>query len=172
MMKKLLLAIWLVFMTVPAFAQTDQDRYYGFDRLRTIRSASGALSAGETTTAITGVHLFTQAAIYIDITTITTTDVDDEVDFYLQTTYDGGTTWIDLANVHVENADDGLTQKTFIFISQIGVGIAQTDGGTDGTLTDDTNVDYPMGSQLRIKTAVTGATDPTYAYSASGIFWP
>jgi hypothetical protein len=56
-----------------------------------------------------------------------------------------------------------------IAIGAIPAGVAQLDDPTDGAIADDTNADYPVGSQLRIKTTVTGATAPTYAYSATAI---
>ncbi len=153
-----------------AFAsQTDQDEYYGIDRQITLRAASGDLTAGETTTAITNLQVVNEAIVFINITTATLPDGDDEVDFYLQTTYDEGTSWVDLANVHLANADNGSPQKTMISIGAIPAGVAQLDDPTDGAIADDTNADYPVGSQLRIKTAVTGATAPTYAYSATAI---
>lgn len=49
------------------------------------------------------------AMIFLDITTLTLADADDEVDFYIQTTYDGETTWVDLQNIHFSNSDNGST---------------------------------------------------------------
>lgn len=148
--------------------QTDLTNYYGQARAVTLRSASGALTAGETTTAVQHLQVFREAVVLINITTATLADGDDEVDFYLQTTYDG-TNWTDLANVHLANADNGSPQKTVIEVGAIPAGVAQLDDPTDGAVADDQNVDYPLGSQLRIKTAVAGATAPTYAYSAVAI---
>lgn len=163
----------LALLVSPVWAQqTTVDEYYGLDRLRTVRAASGALAVAETTTAITGLQLFTQAVVYVNITTATLVDGDDEVDFYIQTTYDDGTTWIDLANVHLATADNGSPQKTLIFISDMAAGVAQLDDPTEGTISDDTNADYPVGSQMRIKTLITGATAPTYAYTVTAVFWP
>ena len=42
---------------------------------------------------------------------------------------------------------------------------------TDGAIGDDLkSYDRPLGSRIRISVVVTGATSPTYAYSASGVF--
>jgi len=42
---------------------------------------------------------------------------------------------------------------------------------TDATIGDNLkSYDRPLGSQIRIKTAVTGASAPTYAFSAKGVF--
>lgn len=150
-------------------AQTDQDEYYGVDRQITLRAASGNLTAGETTTAVTNLQVAHEAIVFINITVATLADGDDEVDFYLQTTYDEGTSWVDLANVHLANSDNGSPQKTMIEIGAIPAGVDQLDDPTDGSIADDTNANYPIGSQLRIKTTVTGATAPTYAYSATAI---
>ena len=85
-----------------------------------LQSASGALTAATTTTAVNTV--FGTAVIFLDVTTITTADADDEVDFYFQTTYDGGTTWTDVENIHFATADNGNTATRVIVI----------DGAKDG----------------------------------------
>jgi len=146
----------LLLAASPAFAQTF-----------TLQERTLVLSAA-TTTAVVPVR-GEAAVILLDIVTITTADGDDEVDFYVQTTYDG-TSWVDLANVHVATADDGTTQKTVVVIGSPAAGIAQLDDPTDGTLADDTNADIPMGIALRIKTAITGATAPSYAFIAKGLW--
>jgi hypothetical protein len=62
-----------------AIAQTDQDEYFGVDRQITLRSASGDLTAGETTTAVTNMQVVGEAIVFINITTATLADGDDEV---------------------------------------------------------------------------------------------
>ena len=259
-----------------------------------LRAASGDLTAGETVSAVDTKFLTT--TIVLDVTKITTPDADDEVDFYFQTTYDGGTTWTDLQNFHFDTDDDGNTAtKVAVITTDIdgpgdmrivdganpsaGAEISQavpsntiwrlwgayatmvTDAGvanrrvsvlindgtntvfsaeagavqiasttetytigphatvsaghwiptptgmlmlagwtvltstsaieagdnwgiprftveawgdpnnsTDGTLGDNLKVYRPMGSQIRIKVTITGATAPTYAYTARGVF--
>lgn len=98
-----------------------------------IRAASGALTAGETTTAIASIRGRTVASILLDVTTITTADADDEIDFYIQTTYDSGTNWTDVENVHFSNADNGNTATLMIAIdgSKEGRGTFQSIAGTD-----------------------------------------
>ena len=167
---KLTAFIAALFLSASAFAQTSVDKIYGIDRTATLRAASGSLSAAETTTAVIGLHVFSEAVVYLNITTATLADADDEVDFYLQTTYDGGTTWTDLSCIHLANGDNGSPQKSVILVGRAANGIAQAEDTTDGTLADDTNVDYPIGTQLRIKTKITGATAPTYAYTATAFF--
>ncbi len=85
-----------------------------------LQTASGALTATTTTAAPNAV--FSTAIIFLDVTTITTPDADDTVDFYIQTTYDDGTTWTDVENVHFATADDGNTATRIIVI----------DGAKDG----------------------------------------
>ena len=133
-------------------------------RTITLRSASGDLTAGETTTAIdvTG----TNAAVFLNVTKLTTTDADDEVDFYIQTTYDD-TNYVDLSCLHFGTTDTGTTpQYIFVFgppsVLATSVGVL----ATDGTLTDNTKQLMPLGIKMRIKTKVTGVTAPTYAYAA------
>ena len=92
--------------------------------LYTLRSASGALTAGETTAAVSllGRASYVSGAVYLDITTLTLPDADDEVDFYIQTTYDDGTSWTDIENIHFTTADNGSTAQRVVVI----------DGAEDG----------------------------------------
>lgn len=73
---------------------------------------------------------------------------------YVQTSFDDGVTWVDIACVLFELANEtrllnfsGLTPKT----TQV--------TPTDGSLTDDTAVDGLLGDQFRVKVVSTG----TYA---------
>lgn len=132
----------------------------------TLQDATGSLTAADTSEAVT-VGSYRTVVIYLDITTLTTADGDDEVDFYIQTTYDKST-WLDMENIHFANADDGTT-PTKILTYDSYQNAASARDVTDGTLADDTKLDIPLGQQIRIKTAVTGATAPTYAYQAHGI---
>lgn len=76
---------------------------------------TGALSAATTTTSEMAVGQ--SATIFLDFTTLTLADSDDEVDIYIQTTYDGATTWTDLQNIHFDNADNGTTATKTVFIT-------------------------------------------------------
>ena len=134
-----------------------------------VRAASGALTAGESTTPITGLGIYNSAVLRLNVTTITTPDGDDEVDFYIQTSYDAGATWVDVEAIHYATADNGNTAALVAVISlPQSSAVART--ATDGTLADDTKLDIPLGDRLRIKTKVTGATDPTYAYNCIAAF--
>jgi len=108
--------------------------------------------------------------VQINNTTLTLPDGDDEVDHYLQTTFDDATTWVDMANVHFATADDGTTPVKLIVINPPAGNVTDIDQ-TDGTLANDTKIDVPFGSQLRIKSVTTGATEPTYAYVAHIFAW-
>ncbi len=73
--------------------------------------------------------------------------------------------WEDVACVHYDNADDGNTAEAIIPIGPAPAGISQY-AHSDQALADDTNRDLPLGDRLRIVVVLTGATAPTYAYSA------
>lgn len=136
----------------------------------TFRAASGSLTAGESAAAVTGLEGVNFCSILLDVTTLTTADGDDEVDFYFQTSYDGGTTWSDMENIHYANADTGTTPTTvhrFGLLDVLAADVGAT--STDGTLGDDSKLKMSIGDRVRIKTTVTGATAPTYAYSAIGV---
>ena len=98
-----------------------------------LRAASGSLTAGETSTALTTIGGYEAVSIVLDVTTLTLADADDEVDFYIQTTYDNGTTWTDIQNVHFTTADNGTTPRSILHIDdrRDGPGTIQSITGTD-----------------------------------------
>ena len=134
-----------------------------------LRAASGTLSVNETSTPVTELDMYNQAVIRLDVTVITTPDGDDEIDFYLQTSYNGGTDWVDLENIHFDNGDNGTTARKLLVIDRPhSSAAARTE--TDGTLADDTKLDLPIGDRLRWKVELTGATAPSYAYNSEASF--
>ena len=144
---------------------TEDNNKYGV----VVRAASGDLTAGETITPITGLGIFSTAILRLDVTKITTPDGDDEVDFYIQTSYNEGDDWIDIECIHFATADNGNTAQKVCLISPPQSSAVARDE-TDGTLADDTKLDLPFGDRVRIVVKVTGATAPTYAYSCSAMF--
>jgi hypothetical protein len=167
-MRTFVAAMLALFLAVSVFAQTDmQGRLVGSaTHVYEMQSASGDLTAGTTTGSIwTAPHI--DIVIVLDVTKLTLADGDDEVDFYFQTTYDGSN-WTDLENIHFDNADNGSTTTRIVRLGPWAP-LSTADKGaanTDGALADDTKLAYPVGWLIRIKTTVTGATAPTYAFSA------
>lgn len=84
------------------------------------------------------------------------------VKVYIQTSFDQGNTWVDVAAVLFELANEvrllnlsGLTPKT----TQV--------TPTDGSLSDDTAVDGLLGDRLRVKVVSTGTYAGSTTLSAS-----
>jgi hypothetical protein len=88
------------------------------------------------------------AALNIDITTITMPSTSCELDFYLQTSYDGGTKWTDVENFHFGYNDDGATAR------RLGV----IDGAMEGpgTMKSITGTDPAAGNEI-VETVPAGA---------------
>lgn len=133
-----------------------------------LRAASGALTAGETTTPVFNMNEYRFVAVILDVTTITAS-AGEEIDFYLQTTYFNGTSvndWFDLENIHLDNGDNGSTVKKVLIVTpnRPTAGDVAEDV-TVGTLSDNSKIDLPLDAGLRIVTKVTNT--PTYAYSAT-----
>jgi hypothetical protein len=76
------------------------------------------------------------------------------VDAYLQTTADGGATWIDLANFHFTTS----SARKLLNLSSL-TPVTSIATPTDGSLASNTAVDGLIGSSLRIKYTTVG----TYA---------
>jgi hypothetical protein len=70
---------------------------------------------------------------------------------YIQTSLDGGTTWIDIACFQSTTADQ---RRLYNLIS--GVGVTSIATPTDGTLTANTSVNGFLGDRLRVKYTSTG----------------
>lgn len=132
----------------------------------TLESGSGALSAANTPvpTRASG----QTAIIFLDVTTITTPDADDEIDFYIQTCYDVGcTSWTDIENIHFTTADDGNTAKKIIIIdgAKDGPGTIQSITGTDPAAGSEISETVPANTIWLLKSVrfafVTDATADT-----------
>jgi hypothetical protein len=80
---------------------------------------------------------------------------------YIQTSLDGGTTWVDIANLAFALA----TIKKISKVLRVNT-LAAAYVPTDGTLTDDTVKDGLLGDQLQVKLIVVG----TYAASSLAIY--
>jgi len=80
--------------------------------------------------------------------------------FWLQTTFDGGDTWCDIANLARTTASLNTVVNTTL---TSGTALATPTTLTDATLADNTIVQGLLGSQLRLKYTTTG----TYAGSTT-----
>ena len=116
-----------------SYGQGSQSAGRFNDFFFTLRPASGDLTAGEIVGPLTNTSIFTRAELFLDITKLTLPDADDEVDFYVQTTYDDGTSWVDIQNIHFTTDDDGTTATRIIIIDSAkdGPGSIQSITGTD-----------------------------------------
>jgi len=129
-----------------------------------LRVSSGNLTIADTSNVVSTTH-YEKAIVVLHVEALVMADADDEVDFYIQCLIDS--IWTDIANVHFDFGDEPIaTAKRLIKIGPMATGVA-TFTPTDTTLADDTVVALPLGEAIRIKTKLTGATAPTYAYSAS-----
>jgi hypothetical protein len=108
------------------------------------------------------------AVVDLNVTQITTPDGDDEIDFYIQTTFDG-IDWVDRAQVHFATANNGQTARRLVLFGQP-ASDADIVTPTDGAIADNTDANVPLGLKVRIKVVLTGATAPSYNYNAYVFF--
>jgi len=85
--------------------------------------------------------------------------------FWLQTTFDGGSTWCDIANL----ARTTASLNTVVYVTLMsGTAVATPTTLTDATLADNTIVQGLIGSQLRMKYTTTGTyAGATTAYASA-----
>jgi len=139
--------------------------------LKTLRSASGSLSAAETTTPVNVSPGHKACVVTLNVTTITTPNANDEIDFYLQSCVDTQGTWYDLANVHLTNSDDGATAIKQIIVGEPAGSLSNVTV-TSGVIADNTaTTSRGLGHQFRLETKLTG-TGNAYAYSADILLKP
>lgn len=79
-------------------------------------------------------------------------------DVFVQTSLDGGTTWIDIAQFAFL-----ITTATEVSVCQRGIAVAAALTPVDGTLADGTILDGVIGDRLRVKYTTTG----TYSGASS-----
>lgn len=128
----------------------------GFYSLGSFSITAAATAAGDAVTGLAGMLSASVALRYVYGSGGT------NVKAYVQTSFDQGNTWVDVACVLFEVANEvrlinlsGLTPKT----TQV--------TPTDGTLADDTAVDGLLGDRLRVKCVSTGIFAGSTTVSAS-----
>jgi hypothetical protein len=85
---------------------------------------------------------------------------------YIQTSFDGGTTWVDVAQ-------HAFTTSTASKLSAVNRGIApasQAATPTDGTLADNTILQGLLGDLLRVKVITTGTYSGTTHVAVHAVF--
>ena len=73
--------------------------------------------------------------------------------------------WITVANITYALADDGTSPEALVIIGSTATAPIILDD-LDDALADNTILAAPLGDRLRLRVTVTGATAPTYNYSA------
>ena len=125
-------------------------------------------AAGATTANEVGSHKivwqgYTHAIVIFNFTTVTMA-VTEECDVFIQTTYDGGTNWHDVENIHFEDGSEVTGFRIAVLSLAMSSAVART--GSDATLADDTKLDIPLGSGLRVKHAFTNGGTINYTAEA------
>lgn len=130
-------------MAVPALL------YHPNIRIVNGATVTTAVAADETTDAFLLPDNYHRAIVTINLVTLTLPNASDEVDFYIQTTYDMGQNWHALANIHFTNTETGTTPKHVIFLSDPATTV--TNITPTATVADDNvNSTVPIGDRIRI----------------------
>lgn len=119
------------------------------------------------TTAVTGVTstgtvvepVLTNMKYFVVLTKFVYGSGGTTAKFWLQTSYDGGTTWNDIVSHAFTTASLTRVSAVNTYIAPVAQGGAQT----DGTLADNTIIQGLLGDRIRLKYTTTG----TYAGSTT-----
>lgn len=135
----------------------------------TLREASGTLSANDTSTPVYTLAGYRHARVDLIIENIDLTG-GETLDFWLQTTYDGGTSWVDIENRNYSSIHNGLGDARLMYIGPDRPDAQDVaEDATDGGLAIDNKLDLPLGSGLRFKVEVSAGGG--YEYSARARFF-
>ena len=101
-------------------------------------------------------------AFFLNVT-VAITDVGDTLDLYIQTTLDGGTTYVDVGRFAqvVGNVVEGAASQHYLKMS----GAATTSGFVASTALATTNVRNIMGDLWRIRTDIAETNDAGFTFS-------
>lgn len=125
---------------------------------RTVSGDSGAIDADDVNGAIQ-VHVTAESGI------------DPTLDVFIQTTYDGGTTWVDLAAFTPFVAATG--RRVHVLRAPVATAVSTATADfvpTDAALTAGSLISLPIGSSVRVKWVV-GGTTPSFTFAVTGYFW-
>jgi hypothetical protein len=125
---------------------------YGVNTYGSSQLNATNISSSSTTTAMTGLSVFSHVAISIVVSAVPT-GTTMTLDCYVQTSFDGGTTWVDLAHtqfttatgsklVLLQRSPDSLRREAYP---------APRPPASDGALAGETVLRYQWGDQIRIK---------------------
>lgn len=108
--------------------------------------------------------------VHLNVTVITLPDAGDELDFYFQTTYDGGVNYVDMENVHYGNGDNGNTDEKVLYFDGRAYNIAKHTP-TDAALVDNGKNLIPPGQWLKVNVDLTESGDGDARYNYSVGVW-
>lgn len=146
-------------------------------RMVELRASSAAAMTASTT--LTNDDLTTMAERYRGAKVhIVTTDQNlpngaNQIDFFLQTTYDDGANWVDIEDVRYldASADTGFNNnETSSYIMVVSEAMASSGrrNVTDGTLAANTKLDLGLGNSLRLKVIFLNQTgSPSITFSVN-----
>lgn len=142
-MRRLLLAIAIMAGLAAAAPAAAQDRTLALIPQRTLASAT--TYTGEVIHLPQGIKTLAVLSKFVRAAGGTTTDV------FVQTSLDGGVTWIDIMNHAYATT---TASKVSVVKTDIAVSAGATPG--DAALTDNTILDGLLGDRIRVKYVVVG----------------
>jgi hypothetical protein len=87
------------------------------------------------------------------------------LDVFVQTSLDGGQTWMDIMNLTF-----ATTTANQVQVVKTDIAVAPTTAPVDGALADDTILDGVLGDRIRVKQIVVGTYTGASTLEVSGVF--
>lgn len=146
-MRKFIFALLFVALTIPVSAQSYKDgRALTLLASHTITTAESATAVGTTSTFPGTTQLVAQAKFIYGSSGGTSTKC------YVQTSLDGGTTWVDIISFAFTTATATKVSSVTGYIAPGSQALAPT----DGSLADNTVINGVIGDRFRLKYVTTG----------------
>ncbi len=137
----------------------------------TLRASAVLLGATgrENSTAVTGLESYRVAFIHLDVTALTRPGTDETLDVVVETSYDGGTTWLRIARFTTLNTAGAQTQTMVLSNADKVTPVANLDDTDPASGAISIGV---FGDRLRVASTYTDAAgaDGTCTFSVKAFF--
>jgi hypothetical protein len=134
--------------------------------IETLRASAAQVAGTENGTAVKLQRHYTQLTVILDVTAAATA-VDDTLDVYIDTSFDGGTTWVNIGHFTQVLGNGGTKRFVMSFVANPVASSNATDATADQTAGNALQIGF--GDRLRARGVVVDPTgaDASFTYAVT-----